>query len=167
MPYAANLEKLALPSVAEVVAAAHAGQLPVTPMPSSDKPIYDALAIPHEAVANGGVEILRAGLVDDELYVTARHAFNDPAQWGEVLADITRRLALLYSMETDLTEAEALHRDRGGLRRRNGREVVPEQASGAGDFHRRRAASPKRKARPRRRPRGANALRPPPSEPEG
>lgn len=76
--------------------------------PQSDKPLYDALAIPDEANANGGVEILRAGLVDEELFVAARHAFEDPAQWGEVLADITRRLALLYSMETDLTEAEAL-----------------------------------------------------------
>ena len=76
-------------------------------MTSSDKPTYDALAIPNEAVTNGGVEILRAGMIDDELYVTARHAFKDPAQWGEVLADITRRLALLYSMETDLSEEEA------------------------------------------------------------
>lgn len=73
-----------------------------------DSPIYDALALPSEALANGGVEILRIGLIDDELYVTARHAFKDAAQWGDVLAEITRRLGLLYSVETDLTEAEAI-----------------------------------------------------------
>ncbi len=73
-----------------------------------DKPNYQTLALPNEVLANGGVEILRAGVADDELYVTARHAFKDPAQWGEVLADITRRLGLLYSMETDLSEAEAV-----------------------------------------------------------
>ncbi len=76
--------------------------------PPSDKPIYQALALPNEAISNGGVEILRAGLIDGELYVNARHAFKDAAQWGEVLADITRRLALLYSAETDLTEKEAI-----------------------------------------------------------
>jgi hypothetical protein len=73
-----------------------------------ERPVYQALALPNEAIANGGLEILRAGIIDDELFVSARHAFKDPAQWGEVLADITRRLALLYSMETDLEEAEAI-----------------------------------------------------------
>lgn len=75
---------------------------------SSDDSIYHALPITDDALANGGVEILRAGLIDDELFVTARHAFNDPATWGEVLAEITRKLAQIFSLETDLTEAEAL-----------------------------------------------------------
>jgi hypothetical protein len=98
----------------------------------SDKPIYDALAIPNEAIANGGVEILRAGLVDDELYVTARHAFADPAQWGEVLADITRRLALLYSMETDLSEEEALAEIEEAYATEMGARVVGDPASPEG-----------------------------------
>ncbi|HVG51518.1 MAG TPA: DUF5076 domain-containing protein [Xanthobacteraceae bacterium] len=68
---------------------------------------YDALALPDEALANGGTEILRAGIIDGELYVTARRAFKDPAKWGDILADTARRIALLYSAEdTDLTEAE-------------------------------------------------------------
>jgi uncharacterized protein DUF5076 len=98
---------------------------------SSDKPLYDALAIPNEALANGGVEILRAGLIDDELYVTARHAFKDPAEWGEVLADITRRLALLYSMETDLSEAEALAEIEEAYAAEMGARVVEDEASPA------------------------------------
>jgi len=71
--------------------------------------VYEALALPDEALAHGGTEILRAGVIDGELYVTARRAFKDPAKWGDVLADIARRLALIYSAEdTELTEAEIL-----------------------------------------------------------
>jgi hypothetical protein len=75
----------------------------------SDNPIYQALALPDDVLDKGGVEILRAGLINDELYVTARRAFKDPAMWGEALADIARRLALIYSAEdTDLVEQEIL-----------------------------------------------------------
>jgi Domain of unknown function (DUF5076) len=78
-----------------------------------NKPTYDALPVPNEAIENGGIEVLRAALVDDELYVEARRAFKDPAQWGELLADIARRVALLYSVEDSsqdarVTEHEAL-----------------------------------------------------------
>ena len=133
-------------------------------MTSSDKPTYDALAIPNEAIANGGVEILRAGMIDDELYVTARHAFKDPAQWGEVLADITRRLALLYSMETDLSEAEARIEIEEAYAAEMGAEVVPDR-TGAPAGSAEGAPRPKRKAsaaRPRRK-----RASPPPSESEG
>jgi hypothetical protein len=132
-------------------------------MTSSDKPTYDALAIPNEAIANGGVEILRAGMIDDELYVTARHAFKDPAQWGEVLADITRRLALLYSMETDLSEAEARIEIEEAYAAM-GAEVGPDRA-GAPAGSAEGAPRPKRKAsaaRPRRK-----RASPPSSESEG
>ena len=122
--------------------------------PQSDKSIYDALAIPDEVIANGGVEILRAGLVDDELYVSARHAFKDPAQWGEVLADITRRLALLYSMETDLTEAEALTEIEEAYAAEMGAAVVEDQtAPAATRTSRRKAAAGEKKppSKPRRK----------------
>jgi len=73
-----------------------------------DKSIYEALVIPEEALHRGGVEILRAGLMSDELYVAARPAFDDPALWGEVLADITRRIARLYEAEGKFTHRQAL-----------------------------------------------------------
>jgi hypothetical protein len=133
--------------------------------PLSDKPIYDALPIPNEASANGGVEILRAGLVDDELYVTARHAFKDPADWGEVLADITRRLALLYSMETDLSEAEALTEIEEAYAAEMGAREVSEQTSAAAGSAE-GAPRPKRKAPSAARPRRKRAS-PPPPESEG
>ncbi len=136
-------------------------------MPSSDKPIYDALAIPNEAIANGGVEILRAGLVDDELYVTARHAFKDPAQWGEVLADITRRLALLYSMETDLTEAEALTEIEEAYAAEMGAQVVPEQGSAAATSPESGADASQRKPSSAAKSSRRKRAKPPPSKPEG
>jgi len=61
-------------------------------MSMTEPRIYQALALADEALDKGGVEILRAGLVDDELYVSALRAFDDPATWGEVLGDIARRL---------------------------------------------------------------------------
>jgi hypothetical protein len=76
--------------------------------PLTDKPIYEALVLPNEAISNGGVEILRAGMIDDKLFVTARRVFSDPAKWGEVLADIVRRLSQLYAAEGKLKRREAM-----------------------------------------------------------
>jgi hypothetical protein len=73
-----------------------------------DNPIYEALVIPNEALDKGGLEILRAGLIKDELYVTARPTFDHPSVWGEVLADITRRIAHLYAADGKYTHKDAL-----------------------------------------------------------
>jgi hypothetical protein len=72
----------------------------------TDYDIYDALPISNDALERGGVELLRAGLVDEELFIMARRVFAEPAHWGYVLADVTRRLAALYAAESDLTEAK-------------------------------------------------------------
>jgi hypothetical protein len=75
---------------------------------SDDKSTYEALDIPDEARERGGVEILRAGMMSDELFVAARAAFDDPAMWGEVLADVTRRIARLYAAGGKYTHKDAL-----------------------------------------------------------
>jgi len=72
----------------------------------SDHAIYDALPISNDALDRGGVELLRAGVVDEELFVTARRAFPEPAHWGWVLADVARRLASLYAADGNFTEAK-------------------------------------------------------------
>ena len=36
-----------------------------------DPRVYRALALPEKALERGGVEILRLGIVDDELYVSS------------------------------------------------------------------------------------------------
>lgn len=113
---------------------------------STDDSIYHALPITDEALANGGVEILRAGLIDDELFVTARHAFKDAATWGEVLADITRKLAQIYSLETDLTEAEALAEIEEAYAADLGAKAVPTKSPARKPGVRKAAATPRKAA---------------------
>lgn len=93
----------------------------------SEEQVYDALALPNEALTNGGVEILRAGIIDDELYVTARRAFTDPAQWGEVIADIVRRLAALYAAEGEFKDTEAIAAIAAAFAAELGASAVEEQ----------------------------------------
>jgi hypothetical protein len=73
----------------------------------SDHKIYDALPISNDALDKGGVELLRAAIIDEELFIMARRdAFVGHAVWGLVLADIARRLASLYAADGQKTEAE-------------------------------------------------------------
>ncbi len=66
---------------------------------NSDRRTYHALALPEQALERGGLEILRLGIIDDELYVSALPAFDAPAQWGEVLAEVTERLGAIYAAQ--------------------------------------------------------------------
>jgi Domain of unknown function (DUF5076) len=75
----------------------------------SNHPIYDALPISNDVLDKGGVELLRAAIVDEELLVTVRReAFSGtPGFWGFVLADVVRQLASHYAAQGKLTQAEA------------------------------------------------------------
>ena len=64
-----------------------------------DPRVYQALALTQQAPDNGGVEILRAGIIDGELFVSARRAFQEPDKWGEVLAEVADRLGAIYAAE--------------------------------------------------------------------
>jgi hypothetical protein len=67
-------------------------------VPRGDDPrVYQALALPEQALESGGTEILRLGVIDGELYVAALPAFETPARWGEVLGEVARRLAAVYA----------------------------------------------------------------------
>jgi hypothetical protein len=76
---------------------------------------YDELPLPSGALASGGVEMLRAGVVERELFITARRAFDDPAGWGAVLAGVAQRLAALYAAETEWGEADVAERIGAGF----------------------------------------------------
>ena len=43
-----------------------------------DLPPFEALIIPSEAVERGGVEILRAAIIEGQLHVTLRRTFEHP-----------------------------------------------------------------------------------------
>jgi hypothetical protein len=68
---------------------------------NDDPRIYQALALPEQALERGGLEILRLGIIEDELYVSALPAFQDVGQWGEVLSEVARRLGAIYAAQND------------------------------------------------------------------
>ena len=65
-----------------------------------DPRVYQALALPEQALEKGGLEILRVGLIEDQLYISARPVLKNAAQWGEVLAEAARRLGAIYAAQT-------------------------------------------------------------------
>ena len=71
-----------------------------------DPRVYQALALPEKALENGGVEILRLGIIKDELYVSALPAFAAPAQWGEVLAEVAERLGAIYAAQNNALDTK-------------------------------------------------------------
>jgi len=74
--------------------------------------IFDALVIPPDALERGGVEVLRAAIVDGGLHVSLRRAFDDPEAWGMLIADIARHVARIYAKESAMSEDDVLNRVR-------------------------------------------------------
>ena len=60
-------------------------------------PVFDALHVPPAAFEQGGVEVVRAVIVDGALHVSLRRAFDDPEAWGMLIADITRHVGRIYA----------------------------------------------------------------------
>jgi len=73
---------------------------------------FDALNLPPAALEQGGVEVVRAAIVNGALHVSLRRAFDDPEAWGMLIADITRHVARIYATEDKFREAETVERIR-------------------------------------------------------
>lgn len=86
----------------------------MTPM-TDDEPRFEALDVPPDALEQGGIEVLRAAVVDGAVSVALRRSFEDPATWGRLLVDLARQAALVYARETELSEEEAFARIRAGM----------------------------------------------------
>ena len=80
--------------------------------PGNEAPVFDALHIPPTVLERGGIEVLRAVIVDGYLHVSLRRAFDDPDPWGMLIADITRHIARIYSTESKLTQDQVIERVR-------------------------------------------------------
>jgi Domain of unknown function (DUF5076) len=80
--------------------------------PDKSQPTFDALVIPPSAIEQGGVEVLRAAIVDGGLHVSLRRAFDDPEAWGMLIADVARHVARIYATENKFQEEETLERIR-------------------------------------------------------
>lgn len=75
-------------------------------------PVFDALHVPPSALEHGGVEVLRAVIVDGELHLSLRPAFEEPEPWGMLIADLTRHIARIYATESNLTQDQVVERVR-------------------------------------------------------
>ena len=69
---------------------------------------FDALAVPPIALEHGGVEVLRAAIVEGGLHLSLRRAFDDPQAWGMLIADVARHAARIFANETEVSEDTAL-----------------------------------------------------------
>ncbi len=76
---------------------------------------FEALDIPPDAVEQGGIEVLRAAIVDGAVSFALRRSFDDPATWGRLLMDLARQAARVYALESDMSEAEAFERIQAGI----------------------------------------------------
>jgi hypothetical protein len=75
-------------------------------------PVFDALHVPPAALEQGGVEVLRAVIVDGGLHISLRRAFEDPEAWGMLIADVARHVARIYATEDKFSEEETIERIR-------------------------------------------------------
>src|SRR4029077_6642601 len=73
-------------------------------------PTFEALIIPDEAAMRGGVEILRAAIIEGQLHVTLRRTFERPDPWGGLLSEVARRVARVYVADGKLDEGEVVFR---------------------------------------------------------
>ena len=76
---------------------------------------FEALAPPPDVLEKGGVEILRASVVDGAVSIALRRAFDDPFTWGVLLVDLARHAARVYAMETGMSEDDAMAEIRAGI----------------------------------------------------
>jgi len=67
---------------------------------------YEPLLIPPGARKSGGIEVLRAGIAEQNLTMSIRRAFDDPTAWGVLLATAGRQVARIYAKEMGLEEGE-------------------------------------------------------------
>ena len=75
----------------------------------------EELSVPPDALEKGGVEILRASIVEGAVSVAMRRAFDDPSTWGILLVDLARHASRIYALETKTPEEEVLAAIREGI----------------------------------------------------
>jgi Domain of unknown function (DUF5076) len=108
-------------------------------------PTFEALIIPDEAAARGGVEILRAAIIEGELHVTLRRTFEEPDPWGGLLSEVARRVARAYCVGGERDEGEVVLRIHSSFVSDSGVRRAKESAKGRAP-----AKAPKRRKRGRR-----------------
>ena len=76
----------------------------------SDFPVFDALHIPPLALEKGGTEVMRAVVIEGDLHLSLRRAFEEPETWGMLLADVARHIGRLYARDGGMSEQEVVEK---------------------------------------------------------
>jgi hypothetical protein len=71
---------------------------------------YNALGVPPSALEHGGNEIMRAAIANGELVMSLKRAFDDPEDWGRLLAEVVKHVSQIYGTETAYNRADAVKR---------------------------------------------------------
>jgi hypothetical protein len=71
---------------------------------------YQALNIPPAATEQGGIEVLRCAVIDNNLHLTLRPVFNDPSAWGHTLAAVAQQVAAVYAHQGRFEASDMLAR---------------------------------------------------------
>src|SRR5579872_5063009 len=74
--------------------------------------VTKTIPAPPMAAEKGGVEVLRAFIVEGRLEVSLRRAFEEPDVWGVMIADVARHAARIFAKETRMSEDQALEKIR-------------------------------------------------------
>jgi hypothetical protein len=72
----------------------------------------EELKLPPTALEQGGHEVLRAVIVEGNLHVSLRRAFDEPEVWGILLADVARHIGRIFASETAMREDEVVDKVR-------------------------------------------------------
>jgi len=73
-------------------------------------PQFEPLAVPPAALEHGGYEVLRAVIVDGNLQVSLRRAFDEPEVWGILLADVARHVGRIFALEAAMREDDVVEK---------------------------------------------------------
>ena len=71
---------------------------------------YEQIELPAQLIAQSGLEVLRAGIVDGDLQIVLKRCFDEPDAWGAAVAEILQYAAKIYAKETDISAEDALGR---------------------------------------------------------
>ena len=70
----------------------------------------EELKLPPTALEAGGYEVLRTVIVEGNLHVSLRRAFDEPETWGILLADVARHIGRIYALEAGMRENEVVEK---------------------------------------------------------
>jgi Domain of unknown function (DUF5076) len=86
---------------------------------------FEEMQAPPDARERGGIEVLRASIVDGAVSVALRRSFDDPFTWGVLLVDLARHASRVYALEAGISEEDAFAQIADGMQAELARPTDP------------------------------------------